>query len=114
MSAGNYRAAAANNSNYHNNNSAASDDEDELCPICIEPLTEKGETKNFLPCPCNYRVCMFCVRRLSTEFDNRCPGCRRDYDETKFRFEDKPPEKPKKTRNQRYKEQQQQQQQQQQ
>lgn len=60
------------------------DYEDEACPICIEPFDT--EDQRFLGCPCNYRVCMFCVRRIRTEFDGRCPGCRRDYKEENFRF----------------------------
>mmetsp|Transcript_22249 Transcript_22249/g.35779 ORF Transcript_22249/g.35779 Transcript_22249/m.35779 type:complete len:722 (-) Transcript_22249:131-2296(-) len=67
-----------------------SEPEEELCPICIEPLDEEGETKEFRPCKCGYRLCMFCVRRIQTEFDGRCPGCRRDYKEEEFRFVDKP------------------------
>jgi len=59
-------------------------DEEECCPICIETLDEQD--KRFFACPCNYKVCVFCVRRMMTEFDGRCPGCRRDYKEDNFRF----------------------------
>ncbi len=59
-------------------------DDDELCPICIEPF---DDDMTFYPCVCNYRVCMFCVRRIRTEFDGRCPGCRKPYNEQAFRFE---------------------------
>jgi hypothetical protein len=63
--------------------SQESDDEMEDCPICVEPFDESDRL--FLPCHCNYRVCMFCVRRLMTEFDGRCPGCRSVYNEANFR-----------------------------
>jgi hypothetical protein len=71
-------------------NSQDSDDEMEDCPICVEPFDESD--RMFLPCQCNYRVCMFCVRRLMTEFDGRCPGCRSVYNEANFRIREIDPE----------------------
>jgi hypothetical protein len=62
------------------------DDDDETCPTCIEKFDQQD--KKFYPCPCKYRVCVFCVRRIQTEFDGRCPGCRRDYNEDDFAFLD--------------------------
>jgi hypothetical protein len=35
---------------------------------------------------------MFCVRRIMTEFDGRCPGCRSAYQEENFRFKQLDPE----------------------
>ena len=67
-----------------------SDDELEDCPICVEPFDDQDRL--FLPCHCNYRVCMFCVRRLMTEFDGRCPGCRAMYNEANFRIREIDPE----------------------
>jgi len=58
--------------------------DEECCPICIEPFDDQDRL--FLPCACQYQVCMFCVRRILTEFDGRCPGCRSDYREENFRF----------------------------
>jgi hypothetical protein len=31
-------------------------------------------------CPCSYQLCLFCYDRLKTEFSNRCPNCRVEYD----------------------------------
>ena len=64
--------------------------DDDACPICCELFDDAD--KGFLPCVCNYRVCMFCVRRLMTEFDGRCPGCRSKYNEANFRFKQLDPE----------------------
>ena len=59
------------------------------CPICVEVLDRSD--RMFMACPCAYKVCSFCVRRIETEFDKRCPGCRRTYDEKNFRFDDVDP-----------------------
>ncbi|CAI9266728.1 unnamed protein product [Lactuca saligna] len=47
------------------------------CPICCEDL-DLTDT-SFLPCPCGYRLCLFCHKRI-LEDDGRCPGCRKQYD----------------------------------
>ncbi|XP_024972137.1 uncharacterized protein LOC112511014 [Cynara cardunculus var. scolymus] len=47
------------------------------CPICCEDL-DLTDT-SFLPCPCGYRLCLFCHKRI-LEDDGRCPGCRKEYD----------------------------------
>ncbi|KAL4559252.1 hypothetical protein LXL04_031387 [Taraxacum kok-saghyz] len=47
------------------------------CPICCEDL-DMTDT-SFLPCPCGYRLCLFCHKRI-LEDDGRCPGCRKQYD----------------------------------
>ncbi|KAG7023160.1 CCR4-NOT transcription complex subunit 4 [Cucurbita argyrosperma subsp. argyrosperma] len=47
------------------------------CPICFEDLDLTDS--NFLPCPCGFRLCLFCHKRILEE-DGRCPGCRKPYD----------------------------------
>ncbi|MCE5166275.1 hypothetical protein HAX54_016707 [Datura stramonium] len=46
------------------------------CPICCEDL-DCTDT-SFLPCPCGFRLCLFCHKRILEE-DGRCPGCRKQY-----------------------------------
>lgn len=46
------------------------------CPICVEDLDLTDS--NFLPCPCGFRLCLFCHKRI-LEADARCPGCRKPY-----------------------------------
>lgn len=39
---------------------SSSDDEDEtICPLCVEEMDLSD--KNFLPCPCGYRVIALCT-----------------------------------------------------
>ncbi|KAH9257078.1 hypothetical protein BASA81_004899 [Batrachochytrium salamandrivorans] len=64
--------------------STSSEDENEDCPICVEPFD--GDDRQFQACDCLYRVCMFCVRRLMTEFEGKCPGCRKQYNEANFKM----------------------------
>ncbi|KAK9054503.1 hypothetical protein SSX86_025581 [Deinandra increscens subsp. villosa] len=47
------------------------------CPICCEDLDMTDSS--FLPCPCGYRLCLFCHKRI-LEDDGRCPGCRKQYE----------------------------------
>ncbi|KAM7471354.1 hypothetical protein LguiA_009537 [Lonicera macranthoides] len=47
------------------------------CPICFEELDLTDSS--FLPCPCGFRLCLFCHKRI-LEGDGRCPGCRKPYD----------------------------------
>ncbi|OMO52726.1 Zinc finger, RING/FYVE/PHD-type [Corchorus olitorius] len=47
------------------------------CPICCEDLDMTDSS--FLPCPCGFRLCLFCHKRI-LEADARCPGCRKQYD----------------------------------
>ncbi|KAI3777579.1 hypothetical protein L1987_47379 [Smallanthus sonchifolius] len=49
------------------------------CPICCEDLDTTDTS--FLPCPCGYRLCLFCHKRI-LEDNGRCPGCRKQYDQT--------------------------------
>ncbi|KAK4370866.1 hypothetical protein RND71_010341 [Anisodus tanguticus] len=46
------------------------------CPICCEDLDFTDTS--FLPCPCGFRLCLFCHKRILEE-DGRCPGCRKQY-----------------------------------
>ncbi|GAB4827458.1 hypothetical protein Ancab_034342 [Ancistrocladus abbreviatus] len=47
------------------------------CPICCEDLDVTDSS--FLPCPCGFRLCLFCHKRILEE-DGRCPGCRKQYE----------------------------------
>ncbi|KAI3785741.1 hypothetical protein L1987_44866 [Smallanthus sonchifolius] len=48
------------------------------CPICCEDLDITDSS--FLPCPCGYRLCLFCHKKI-LEDNGRCPGCRKQYDQ---------------------------------
>ncbi|KAF5807161.1 putative transcription factor C2H2 family [Helianthus annuus] len=48
------------------------------CPICCEDLDLTDSS--FLPCPCGYRLCLFCYKRI-LEDNGRCPGCRKEYEQ---------------------------------
>ncbi|XP_076902412.1 uncharacterized protein LOC143557158 [Bidens hawaiensis] len=48
------------------------------CPICCEDLDLTDSS--FLPCPCGYRLCLFCYKRI-LEDNCRCPGCRKQYEQ---------------------------------
>lgn len=54
-------------------------DGEALCPLCVEPLDETDSS--FEPCPCGYRVCLFCIERIKSELKNICPNCRTPYDQ---------------------------------
>ncbi|CAM9208177.1 unnamed protein product, partial [Discosporangium mesarthrocarpum] len=60
-----------------------SDDED-VCPLCCEPLDLAD--KNFIPCPCGYRVCMWCWHRIKENYTNLCPACRSTYSDDPHAF----------------------------
>ncbi|KAH6801263.1 hypothetical protein C2S52_001727 [Perilla frutescens var. hirtella] len=47
------------------------------CPICFEDLDNTDSS--FLPCACGFRLCLFCHKRI-LEHDQRCPGCRKQYE----------------------------------
>lgn len=53
------------------------------CPLCAEAL-DVGDY-GFFPCPCDYQVCLWCLERIRTQENNKCPQCRRDYDEREYR-----------------------------
>ncbi|XP_052196955.1 uncharacterized protein LOC127804195 [Diospyros lotus] len=48
-----------------------------LCPICYEDLD--ATDSSFLPCSCGFQLCLFCHKKI-LEMDDRCPGCRKQYD----------------------------------
>lgn len=52
-------------------------DSDVECPLCVEPLDDSD--KNFLPCPCGYRVCMWCWHNIRENLNGLCPACRSPY-----------------------------------
>lgn len=47
------------------------------CPLCVEPLDMSD--RNFLPCPCGYRVCMWCWHNIRENLNGLCPACRSPY-----------------------------------
>mmetsp|Transcript_16986 Transcript_16986/g.47015 ORF Transcript_16986/g.47015 Transcript_16986/m.47015 type:complete len:305 (+) Transcript_16986:79-993(+) len=47
------------------------------CPLCVEEMDMTD--LSFLPCPCGYRVCLFCLQQIKLHCRNQCPGCRREY-----------------------------------
>ncbi|VVB17809.1 unnamed protein product [Arabis nemorensis] len=54
------------------------------CPICYEDLDLTDSS--FLPCPCRFRLCLFCHKTIC-EGDGRCPGCRKPYDRDAIKAE---------------------------
>ncbi|CAH2043769.1 unnamed protein product [Thlaspi arvense] len=54
------------------------------CPICYEDLDLTDS--NFLPCPCGFRLCLFCHKTIC-DGDGRCPGCRKPYDRNAIKAE---------------------------
>ncbi len=42
--------------------------------------------KNFFPCPCGYQICRFCWHKIREDGNQRCPACRKVYDETEAEF----------------------------
>eukprot|EP00897_Mesotaenium_endlicherianum_P011076 jgi/Mesen1/9998/ME000072S09411 len=77
-----YRSAVGDGSLGTDFTSAANyegEEEEPTCPLCIEPLDETDEL--FCPCPCGYRVCLFCYERVKLELNGLCPSCRTPYGE---------------------------------
>ncbi|XP_048621862.1 uncharacterized protein LOC125591520 isoform X1 [Brassica napus] len=54
------------------------------CPICYEDLDLTDS--NFLPCPCGFRLCLFCHKTIC-DGDGRCPGCRKPYEKNTVKVE---------------------------
>lgn len=55
----------------------ADNDWDALCLICTNPLPV--QEKNFKPCPCGFRMCVWCWHKIVTIADGvpaQCPHCR--------------------------------------
>ena len=78
--------------------SKMSDDDENKCPLCIEEMDLSD--KNFLPCPCGYKViiyiifhissicnhnlpyvqvCMWCWHHIRENLNGLCPNCRTPY-----------------------------------
>jgi hypothetical protein len=54
---------------------------DDDCPLCITPLAP--EEKSFRPCPCGFRMCVWCWHKMfeHAEIEEaRCPNCREYFD----------------------------------
>eukprot|EP00198_Chlamydomonas_reinhardtii_P000343 XP_001689678.1 predicted protein [Chlamydomonas reinhardtii] len=51
--------------------------EKETCPLCVEDLDETD--MSFQPCPCGYRMCLFCFEKLKLHCSSVCPNCRRGF-----------------------------------
>ncbi|KAG2448503.1 hypothetical protein HYH02_006394 [Chlamydomonas schloesseri] len=51
--------------------------EKETCPLCVEDLDETD--MSFQPCPCGYRMCLFCFEKLKLHCNSVCPNCRRGF-----------------------------------
>lgn len=68
------------------NDSFSSDDEEEQCPLCIEDMDVTD--KSFKPCPCGFQICQFCYNNIRSgpEQYNRCPACRRPYDDKSIEY----------------------------
>jgi CCR4-NOT transcription complex subunit 4 len=64
----------------------SSDDgfEETTCPLCVEEMDLSD--KNFLPCPCGYRVCMWCWHHIRENLNGLCPACRTPYKEDPHAF----------------------------
>ncbi|XP_024012519.1 uncharacterized protein LOC18008534 [Eutrema salsugineum] len=52
-------------------------DEISECPICSEDMD--ATDLSFLPCPCGFRLCLFCHNKINEDV-GRCPACRNQYD----------------------------------
>ena len=59
-------------------------DGEEVCPLCCNELD--ATDLNFLPCPCGYQVCLYCYGRLEKDFNSRCPACRNEYGEGRYKI----------------------------
>ncbi|OEH79874.1 RRM domain-containing protein [Cyclospora cayetanensis] len=65
--------------------SSESQDEEATCPLCLEALDETD--RGLFPCECGYQVCLWCLHHIRDHLANKCPACRRDYDEKKFKYD---------------------------
>ncbi|CAH8357570.1 unnamed protein product [Eruca vesicaria subsp. sativa] len=54
------------------------------CPICYEDLDLTDS--NFLPCPCGFRLCLFCHKTIC-DGEGCCPGCRNPYERNTIKVE---------------------------
>ena len=65
-------------------------EEDWDCPLCMEEMDLSD--KNFRPCPCGYQVCRFCWHKIREDGNQRCPACRKTYNEEEAEFTPVPQE----------------------
>jgi len=65
-------------------------EDEDLCPLCMEELDISD--LNFRPCPCGYRICRFCWHHIKEDLNRRCPGCRKEYDDSVVEFTPMKPE----------------------
>ena len=54
-------------------------DEEAACSYCCEPLDATDAQGQ--PCPCGDLICLWCKKRITDEFNNKCPACTRAYDD---------------------------------
>ncbi|CBZ51813.1 hypothetical protein NCLIV_016050 [Neospora caninum Liverpool] len=59
-------------------------EETETCPLCLEDMDETD--RGLFPCECGYQLCLWCLHHIRERLGNKCPACRREYDEKKFKF----------------------------
>ncbi|CDJ46632.1 RRM domain-containing protein, putative [Eimeria brunetti] len=67
------------------NFSEEAEEEEATCPLCLETLDETD--RGLFPCECGYQVCLWCLHHIRDHLANKCPACRRDYDEKKFKYD---------------------------
>ncbi|CDI74130.1 hypothetical protein EPH_0031260 [Eimeria praecox] len=67
------------------NCSEDAEEEEATCPLCLETLDETD--RGLFPCECGYQVCLWCLHHIRDHLANKCPACRRDYDEKKFKYD---------------------------
>jgi CCR4-NOT transcription complex subunit 4 len=71
----------ADNDNFNDQDEYESSEEESkeetTCPLCVEEMDLSD--KNFLPCPCGYRVCMWCWHHIRENLNGLCPACRTPY-----------------------------------
>lgn len=73
-----------------NSNNLFTGEEDWDCPLCMEEMDLSD--KNFRPCPCGYQVCRFCWHKIREDGNQRCPACRKIYNEDEAEFTPVPQE----------------------
>lgn len=67
-----------------NANGLFTGEDDWDCPLCMEEMDLSD--KNFRPCPCGYQVCRFCWHKIREDGNQRCPACRKVYNEDEVEF----------------------------
>ena len=58
--------------------------EDDRCPLCCEEYDQQD--KNFMPCKCGYRPCLWCWHHIKDNLNGLCPQCRTPYSDEPFAF----------------------------